>query len=515
MTNISTGASSVFLATRQRSSTAEELTRSLDALSAEFSAPVGLLSASTRQWRSVAGTDRRAFPSAEQAARLLKEFDLNRAQLCRDPRVPGPVWLILPWNAETPESESLSAWIGFAPSHDWPEAQGWGPPCPDPALRAWGQAVADRLARERSGETGAGTVLSQPPRLTDRMIRQLRVSDPPERFQFLAVDVMKSELGVEAVAWVPHSHYERVIVAGGIEGMTADHYRKLRSSSNDEAARIVNRLSTPLLPNVRRAAVVAADRQAPIGWLVAANPIDGRRFSTAEVESLQPVAALIATQRSNARLYGDLKELLFGVIRSLTSAIDAKDPYTSGHSERVARIAARLGQELGMSPTQRGDLYLMGLLHDVGKIGIDDNVLKKQGRLTPEEYRQIQSHVRIGMHILSDLKKLSHLLPGVAHHHEALDGTGYPLGLSGDDIPLVARILAVADAFDAMSSSRPYRRGMTNEQIDAELRKGTGKQWDPHVISALFACRDEIDRIRQKGLGESLQQVVDDTLGRG
>jgi HD-GYP domain-containing protein (c-di-GMP phosphodiesterase class II) len=118
------------------------------------------------------------------------------------------------------------------------------------------------------------------------------------------------------------------------------------------------------------------------------------------------------------------------------------------------------------------------------------------------------------MHILSDLKKLSHLLPGVAHHHEALDGTGYPLGLSGNAIPLPARILAVADAFDAMSSSRPYRRGMTNAQIDAELQKGTGKQWDPRVISALFACRDDIDRIRQKGIGESLQQVVDDTLGR-
>jgi HD-GYP domain-containing protein (c-di-GMP phosphodiesterase class II) len=331
----------------------------------------------------------------------------------------------------------------------------------------------------------------------------------------LAVNVTRTEIGAEAVAWVPHSLQEQVIVAGKIEGMAAEQYRKLPSKSSEEAARVVNRPPSPQLPNVRRVAIVAADRQAPIGWLLAINSLDGRPFSTAEVEILQPVAALIATQRSNARLYGDLKELLFGVIRALTSAIDAKDPYTSGHSERVARIAARLGEELGMSLNQRGDLYLMGLLHDVGKIGIDDNVLKKQGRLTPEEYRQIQSHVRIGMHILSDLKKLSHLLPGVAHHHEALDGTGYPLGLSGNAIPLPARILAVADAFDAMSSSRPYRRRMTNPQIDAELRNGTGKQWDPRVIDALFACREEIDRIRQKGLGESLQQVVDDTLGRG
>src|SRR4029078_7287808 len=110
---------------------------------------------------------------------------------------------------------------------------------------------------------------------------------------------------------------------------------------------------------------------------------------------IRPVASLVGTHRINARLYADLKDLLFGVIRALTSAIDAKDPYTSGHSERVARIAVPLGEELGLSASQRGDLYLMGLLHDVGKIGIEDGVLKKPSKLSPEEYRQIQAHVRI------------------------------------------------------------------------------------------------------------------------
>ena len=118
------------------------------------------------------------------------------------------------------------------------------------------------------------------------------------------------------------------------------------------------------------------------------------------------------------------------------------------------------------------------------------------------------------MHILSDLKKLRHLLPGVAHHHESLDGSGYPDGLSGEDIPLPARVLAVADAFDAMSSSRPYRPRLGPAQIDVILRKGAGNQWDPSVIDALFACRADVERIRQKGLGESLQRAVDDTLGR-
>src|SRR5206468_425350 len=142
-----------------------------------------------------------------------------------------------------------------------------------------------------------------------------------------------------------------------------------------------------------RHVAVAADSQGSTGWLVAVNTLDDRPFTTREVEILQPVASLIATQQNNARVYADLKELLFGIIRALTAAIDAKDPYTSGHSERVARIAVRLAEALGMSANQRGDLYLMGLLHDVGKIGVDDAVLKKPGPLTPDEYRQIQAHV--------------------------------------------------------------------------------------------------------------------------
>jgi HD-GYP domain-containing protein (c-di-GMP phosphodiesterase class II) len=141
-------------------------------------------------------------------------------------------------------------------------------------------------------------------------------------------------------------------------------------------------------------------------------------------------------------------------------------------------------------------------------------VLKKTEPLTPEEYRSIQLHVEIGVRILEDLRKLHHLLPGVAHHHEHYDGSGYPGGLSGETIPLPARILAVADGFDAMSSTRPYRRRLTPMAIDEILRRGSGTQWDPRVIDALFACRGDVESIRQKGLGESLQKAVNDTVGR-
>jgi HD-GYP domain-containing protein (c-di-GMP phosphodiesterase class II) len=144
--------------------------------------------------------------------------------------------------------------------------------------------------------------------------------------------------------------------------------------------------------------------------------------------------------------------------------------------------------------TQR-TLYLGGLLHDIGKIGIDDGVLRKPGKLTDAEYEHIKTHAEIGYRILRGLKKMGHLLPIVLHHHEGWDGKGYPYGLSGTNIPFLARIVAVADAYDAMSSDRPYRKGMEDEKLDAIFRGGAGKQWDPDVVDAFFSARDDIRTI--------------------
>jgi putative nucleotidyltransferase with HDIG domain len=179
----------------------------------------------------------------------------------------------------------------------------------------------------------------------------------------------------------------------------------------------------------------------------------------------------------------------------MSSAIDAKDPYTRGHSDRVARVSVRLCQELGLDQDTIRTIYLAGLLHDVGKIGIDDNVLRKPGKLTDAEYEHIKSHVEIGYRILRGLKKMGHLLPIVLHHHESWDGKGYPYGLTGNNIPYLARIVAVADAFDAMSSDRPYRKGMPDEKLDAIFQAGAGKQWDPDVVAAFFRARDDIRKI--------------------
>jgi HD-GYP domain-containing protein (c-di-GMP phosphodiesterase class II) len=334
----------------------------------------------------------------------------------------------------------------------------------------------------------------------EQLLRRFRVSDSPDRFQRDATESLRDDLGISVVAWVPSSPRESVIASGKIESPSIESYRTLAVGGARPAGLDL--------------AVAPAGGESPAGWLIAIEPLTGIPFPADIDAKLAPVAALIASHRANARTYADLKDLLFGVVRALTAAIDAKDPYTSGHSERVARIAVRLGEELGLSPHRRGDLYLMGLLHDVGKIGIEDGVLKKTGPLTDSEFRLIQSHVEIGVNILADLKKLHHLLPGVRFHHESLDGSGYPSGLVGEEIPLEARILAVADAFDAMSSTRPYRRRLSPADVDARFREGSGRQWDPRVVDALFACRADLDRIRQKGLGESLNRVVDETLGR-
>ena len=333
----------------------------------------------------------------------------------------------------------LFALAGFAALASAPAADVWGPACPEPALRAWGQSVADQLHGEVAPHSGVTDPVLQGEGnerlLIARLIRRLRISDAPERFQALATNALRGALGVAAVAWIPSHLQEPATISGEVEGLRSNAYRALVPAPNQGAVQIVNQVTGAPGTALSRYVAVAADSQGSTGWLLAINPLDDRPFTTREVEVLQPVASLVATQQTNARLYSDLKELLFGVIRALTAAIDAKDPYTSGHSERVARIAVRLAEELGIPANQRSDLYLMGLLHDVGKIGVDDAVLKKSGPLTPEEYRVIQSHVEIGVHILADLKKLSHLLPGVRHHHESLDGSGYPSGLAGDDDP--------------------------------------------------------------------------------
>jgi len=250
------------------------------------------------------------------------------------------------------------------------------------------------------------------------------------------------------------------------------------------------------LPQVRQLIIVSlAEGERVFGWLAAFNHADDGEFGTVEASLLNSVAAMMGIHAGNRDLYRQQQEFLASVVRAMTSAIDAKDPYTCGHSDRVARISVRLAKELACDAETLHTLYMAGLLHDIGKIGIDDAVLRKPGKLTPEEFDHIKEHPALGHRILADIQQLAKVLPAVLHHHEQWDGKGYPHKLVADNIPRIARIVAVADAYDAMTSDRPYRKGIEQDRVDQIFRDGAGKQWDPEVVQAYFTARQDVTEI--------------------
>ena len=260
-------------------------------------------------------------------------------------------------------------------------------------------------------------------------------------------------------------------------------------------------------PEVRQVIVVPMSEGSNLfGWLVAFNHRAGKEFNSMEASLLASVGVMLGIHSGNRELYRRQAEFLASVVRALTSAIDAKDPYTCGHSDRVARVAVRLAKELGHDAEFLNTIYMAGLLHDVGKIGIQESVLRKPGALTPEEYEHIKLHPELGYRIIADIQQLADVLPAVLHHHEQWNGHGYPHRLAGTNIPEIARIMAVADAYDAMFSSRPYRPGLPEEKVEEILRDGAGQHWDAKVIDAYFAARDDI---REFGRNERANLTLD------
>lgn len=202
------------------------------------------------------------------------------------------------------------------------------------------------------------------------------------------------------------------------------------------------------------------------------------------IEAFENLATLAGVALVEGRLRDGLEDLFMSVIVSLTMALEAKDPYTEGHSVRVAAYSEAIGKQLGLPSATLDMIHRSCLLHDIGKIAVDETILTKTGRLNPLEREKMDMHVLVGESILRPIALLHPLLPGVRHHHEHFDGTGHPDGLKGERIPIEARIIAVADAFDAMTSSRPYREPMREEEALTELRRAAGTQFDPRVVAA-------------------------------
>lgn len=185
------------------------------------------------------------------------------------------------------------------------------------------------------------------------------------------------------------------------------------------------------------------------------------------------------------------KQMFFNTIRALSKTLEANDLYTHGHSERVALLSREIARKRNYSERDILLVYLAGLVHDIGKVGIPSAILHKNDRLTDEEFATIKKHPLLGAQILERIEELAPLIPAVAYHHERFDGRGYPYGLEGEHIPEIARIMAVADAFDAMTSDRPYRKAMPLEKAITILKENSGTQFDPHVIQDFLSIISE------------------------
>jgi HD-GYP domain-containing protein (c-di-GMP phosphodiesterase class II) len=231
--------------------------------------------------------------------------------------------------------------------------------------------------------------------------------------------------------------------------------------------------------------LIAGDKRGP-------DPV----VSSVDMKLLAATATNMAIFLENAALYDDLNTMFLGTLEALTASIDAKDTYTSGHSQRVAHLTQELARAIGLDEQALGRMHIAGLVHDIGKIGVPEAVLTKPGKLTAEEFAWIRRHPEIGHRILKDIPQLKDILPGVLYHHERFDGQGYPEGLAGDDIPLAARLIALADAFDAMSSLRTYRDRLSRSEVLREILDCAGTQFDPE-LAPVFVKIDfaEYDRL--------------------
>jgi HD-GYP domain-containing protein (c-di-GMP phosphodiesterase class II) len=351
-----------------------------------------------------------------------------------------------------------------------------------------------------------------------RFSQELQGCEHPTAQLHLLLEAVQTATGAEVVFLDPGSGPEPFQQTGDRvlpQGACAALLRRLLVSSPDGDGELLRTWIQGCPPaealGVRSAALVRLSRSRS-AWMVALGFDAQRPLEVSAIRIMGLVRRLLVTHDQYRRSQEKLRNTLFDLVHCLTAAIEAKDPYTCGHSERVARIAARLARQMNLPGGVVSDIYLAGLLHDIGKIGIRDGVLQKADRLTDEEFEHIKTHTLVGDRIVSNIKQLKHLRPGVRNHHEHWNGQGYPDGLSGEGIPLLARILAVADTCDALMSDRSYRRALPPRQIDEILSSGAGSQWDPSVVTHFMACHDELYPISQRGIGQSVLAAVEHTL---
>ncbi len=324
------------------------------------------------------------------------------------------------------------------------------------------------------------------------------VDHPPQAFLEQACHEMREVVGLRWLAIQPSptehgfANLKVPVCVDNQSRINADDVRRLGPKLIE---RMHDRIEPVILDDARVLGIDGMDRVAhsllltplhiegqPLGLLYGADKIDpGSGLSTVDSKLCASLGSSLSIYLKNVLLYDDMHSMFLGTLHALSTTIDAKDSYTHGHSERVALVGKQLAKAAGLDDHTVERIYLSGLVHDVGKIGVPEAVLTKPGRLTKEEFDLIKKHPEIGARILEGIRQMEDLIPGVLYHHEAWDGGGYPHGLAGRDIPLFGRVLALADAFDAMSSDRTYRNAMPMHKVLDEVRRCSGKQFDPDL----------------------------------
>jgi HD-GYP domain-containing protein (c-di-GMP phosphodiesterase class II) len=344
------------------------------------------------------------------------------------------------------------------------------------------------------------------------IIQSMTVAQQPARFVQVACEELLATLSFRWIGarfetdhpWL--KGLEGRFMMAGESRAPLETVRKLAARLSERAAPGTSMVLEPMA-NARDAAFIELGKtilvqpvsrdDTLIGILIAADKTGHDQVaSSVDMKLLGATATHMSIFLENASLYEDLNAMFLGTLEALTASIDAKDRYTSGHSLRVAHLTRQLALVAGIDEQVAGRMHIAGLVHDVGKIGVPESVLTNPGKLSDDEFAWIRKHPEIGHRILKDIPQLSDILPGVLHHHERWDGRGYPAGLAGEDIPLVARIIALADSFDAMSSTRTYRAALSREKVMQEIEDQAGRQFDPD-LAPLFLTLDfaEFDRL--------------------
>jgi putative nucleotidyltransferase with HDIG domain len=219
-----------------------------------------------------------------------------------------------------------------------------------------------------------------------------------------------------------------------------------------------------------------------IGVIAAGDKLDGEEYFTTDIKLISSIASECAISIKKALLYDEIRSMLFGITEAFTFAIDAKHPYTFGHSKRVSEISVKIAKKMGLSPDMISNIRLAALLHDIGKIGTPEIILDKEGKLEPDEISRVKEHSIIGSRMVEHIQRMKEIALWIRQHHEKYDGSGYPSGLKGDDIPMPSRIIAIADYFDALTTDRSYRKAYTYEKAIGIMKESVGTHFDPIVF---------------------------------